>query len=183
MVKILPLTGVERFFDDDDIIVSKTDLQGHLTYINRVFVNISGYTEDQIIGKPHSVIRHPDMPRSVFKTLWDTVQGGHEVFAYVNNRAKNGDNYWVYAHITPSWNQQNEVVGYHSNRRVPDRKILDDHVIPLYKQLKTAEDAAQNRKDGLTAGVESLQNILVEAGIAYDEFIATIGQGQRRGFR
>lgn len=183
MVTNASLTGVERFFDDDDIIVSKTDLKGQLTYTNRVFLNISGYNEDEVIGKQHNVIRHPDMPRSVFKTLWDTVQSGHEVFAYVNNRAKNGDNYWVYAHVTPSWNNQNEIIGYHSNRRVPDRKILENHIIPLYKQLKIAEDAKANRKEGLIAGVETLQNILTEAGKAYDEYVLTIGQGQRRGFR
>lgn len=183
MVKTISLTGVERFFNDDDIIVSKTDLKGHLTYINRVFSQISGYAEDELIGKPHSIIRHPDMPRSIFKKLWETVQNGKEVFAYVNNISKNGDNYWVYAHVTPSWDKDGNIVGYHSNRRVPDRKILDQHIIPLYQQLKTAEDTPSNRKDGLTAGVDSLQTVLVEAGIAYDEFVATIGQGHRRGFR
>lgn len=183
MVKLVTPTGVERFFDDDDIIVSKTDLKGLLTYTNKIFLDISGYTENEIIGKPHSIIRHPDMPRSIFKTLWNTLQDGQEIFAYVNNCTKNGDHYWVYAHVTPSFDQSGQVIGYHSNRRVPDRKILNDHIIPLYQQLKTQEDQHTNRKDSLNAGITALQNILKDAGIAYDEFMATIGQGQRRGFR
>lgn len=183
MVKKISPTGIERFFDDDDIIVSKTDLKGHLTYTNKIFLDISGYTEKEVIGKPHSVIRHPDMPRTIFKTLWDTVLGGQEVFAYVNNCAKNGDHYWVYAHVTPSYDSKGNVVGFHSNRRVPDRRILDEHIIPLYGQLKTAEDNPSNRKDGLSAGTSMLQNVLHDAGVAYDEFMATIGQGLRRGYR
>ncbi|MBL1419497.1 MAG: PAS domain-containing protein [Alphaproteobacteria bacterium] len=183
MGKQVTLTGVEQFFDDDDIIVSKTNLKGHLTYTNKIFLDISGYHENEVIGKPHNVIRHPDMPRSVFKTLWDTVQKGDEVFAYVVNRCKNGDHYWVYAHVTPSRNNDGQIVGYHSNRRVPDRKILTDNIIPLYQQLKTEEDQHTSAKDGLKAGTQMLQNILTEANVAYDEFIATIGQGLRRGYR
>ena len=86
-------TGVERFFDDDDIIVSKTDLKGKITYANRVFSQVSGYTEPELIGQPHNLIRHPDMPRCVFKLLWDTVQDGREIFAYVVNLCKGGDHY------------------------------------------------------------------------------------------
>ena len=96
------LTGVERFFDKDEIIVSKTDLKGRMTYCNDVFLRIAGYTEQELLGQPHSIIRHPDMPRCVFKLLWDTIGAGKEIFAYVINRAKNGDHYWVLAHVTPS---------------------------------------------------------------------------------
>lgn len=183
MGKKVTLTGVEQTFDDNDIIVSKTDLKGRLTYTNKVFLDISGYTEKDVIGKPHNVIRHPDMPRTVFKTLWDTVQNGDEVFAYVVNRCKNGDHYWVYAHVTPSRNNDGQVISYHSNRRVPDRKILDEHIIPLYKQLKAEEDKHSNAKNGLIAGAKMLQNTLTEANLAYDEFMATIGQNHRRGYR
>ncbi|MCJ8324563.1 MAG: PAS domain-containing protein [Rhizobiales bacterium] len=180
MAKNLSLTGVERFFDDDDIIVSKTDLKGHLTYTNNIFLDISGYTEHETIGQPHSLIRHPEMPRSIFNLLWQTIAGGNEIFAYVNNRSKCGDNYWVYAHVTPSWNDNNEIIGYHSNRRVPDRKILDQHIIPLYDQLKAEEDKQANRKQGMMDGSSLLRNVLKDAGIAYDEFIATLGQDQRK---
>ncbi|HPV77190.1 MAG TPA: PAS domain-containing protein, partial [Gemmatimonadaceae bacterium] len=88
-------SGRERSFGEDEIIVSKTDLQGKITYANDVFIRVSGYEEDELLGAPHSIIRHPDMPRAVFKLLWDTLATGREVFAYVNNMARNGDNYWV----------------------------------------------------------------------------------------
>ena len=97
MGKNVTLTGVERFFDDDEIIVSKTDLKGIITYGNSVFYRLAGYTEKELIGVNHNVIRHPDMPRAVFKLLWDTLAEGREIFAYVVNRAKNGDHYWVFA--------------------------------------------------------------------------------------
>ena len=96
-------TGREISFGEDEIIVSKTDTRGVITYSNTVFQRVSGYTEEELQGKPHSIIRHPDMPRCVFRLLWDTVQSGHELFAYVLNLAKNGDGYWVFAHITPSF--------------------------------------------------------------------------------
>jgi len=86
-------SGKEVFFDKDDLIVSKTNLKGHLTYMNDIFLEIAGYKESEVIGKPHNVIRHPDMPRCVFKLLWDKIQSGNEVFAYVVNTTKNGDYY------------------------------------------------------------------------------------------
>lgn len=172
-------TGIERYFDANDIIVSKTNLKGHITYINKIFMDISDYTEMEIIGKPHSLIRHPDMPRTIFKTLWDYIQNGQEVFAYVINCAKNGDHYWVYAHVTPSLNVDGRVIGYHSNRRVPDRKVLENYLFPLYDELRAVEQKEVNKKNGLCAGSELLQNILNEANIAYDEFIVTIGQGKK----
>jgi len=87
----LSMTGVARTFPDTEIIVSKTDAKGRLTYVNDIFSDVSGYREDEVLGELHLLIRHPDMPRCVFKLLWDTIQNGEEVFAYVNNRAKNGD--------------------------------------------------------------------------------------------
>ena len=134
-MKDLPVTNKERFFDNDDIIVSKTDLKGRIIYANQTSLAIADYKQKEVLGQPHSLIRHPDMPRSVFKLLWDTLQNGQEIFAYVKNRAKNGDHYWVIAHVTPSKNAQGKVIGYHSNRRVPDRAVLDETIIPLYQEL------------------------------------------------
>ena len=170
----LSLTDVEQFFDDDEIIVSKTNLKGHITYANDVFLKIAGYTEQEVLGQPHSLIRHPDMPRCIFKLLWDTVQDGREIFAYVVNRCKNGDHYWVYAHVTPSRTGTGEVVGYHSNRRVPDRQILEGTIIPLYKDLKAAEDKESNRKEGLVSSSAMVANLLQENKVQYDEFVATL---------
>ncbi len=97
-------TGIERTFKEDEIIVSKTDLKGIITYANRTFLDVALYREDEVLGMPHSIIRHPDMPRCVFKLLWDTIEEGNEIIAYVKNMAKNGDFYWVFAHVTPTFN-------------------------------------------------------------------------------
>jgi PAS domain S-box-containing protein len=172
-MKNLPITNKERFFADDDIIVSKTDLKGRITYANQTFLTIADYKEQEVLGQPHSLIRHPDMPRSVFKLLWDTLQKQQEIFAYVINRAKNGDHYWVIAHVTPSRNAKGEVTGYHSNRRVPDRSILDETIIPLYRELLSIEQQS-DRKTGLKNSYDKLANILKDHGLAYDEFMANI---------
>ncbi|NQV58426.1 MAG: PAS domain-containing protein [Alphaproteobacteria bacterium] len=174
MSKDRNVTGVERFFEDHELIVSKTDLKGHITYANDVFLRIADYAEREVLGQPHSMIRHPDMPRSVFKLLWDTLQGGSEIFAYVINRAKNGDHYWVLAHVTPSKDAGGQVIGYHSNRRVPDRRIVTEHIIPLYKSLLAEERKHENRKDGMQAAHAMVGTLLADRGLAYDEFVATL---------
>lgn len=174
MSKILSVTGKECFFGEDEIIVSKTDTKGHITYANDVFLNVAGYSEREVIGQPHNMIRHPDMPRAVFKLLWDTVQAGSEIFAYVVNRAKNGDHYWVLAHVTPSFGRDGGIIGYHSNRRVPERRILDDHIIPLYKSLLAEEAKHGNAKEGMQASFDAVVNLLEERGVQYDEFVHTL---------
>lgn len=170
---IIP-TGVEQFFDKDEIIVSKTDLKGRLTYTNRVFMRLAGFEEGELLGEPHSMIRHPDMPRCVFKLLWDTLQDKKEIFAYVVNMCKNGDHYWVFAHVTPSLDGSGNINGYHSNRRVPDRKVLDGTIIPLYKRLLAEEQRHKNRKEGMNSSFQMLVNLLEEKGVGYDELIFSL---------
>ena len=169
----VPLTGVERFFDPDEVIVSKTDLKGRITYANRVFQQVAGYSESELMGAPHSIVRHPDMPRCVFKLLWVTLEAGQEIFAYVVNRARNGDHYWVFAHVTPSFDVDGRVIGYHSSRRVPERSALDK-VIPLYRQLLEIEDSHADRKQGMEAGFAAVLALLAEKGIGYDEFVFSL---------
>ncbi len=174
MAKEAQLTGVERFFEDDEIIVSKTDLKGRLTYVNDVFLRLASYTEKECLGEPHSKIRNPNMPRCIFKLLWDTIQDGREIFAYVVNRSANGDHYWVLAHVTPSKDANGNVVGYHSNRRTPNRQVLDSTIIPLYKKLLAEEQRHANAKDGMEASMAMVTGLLEEKGMAYDKFIAGI---------
>ena len=102
-------TGKERTFSDDEIIVSKTDPKGRLTYVNDVFCKVGLYSEDELVGQPHSIVRHPDMPRSIFALLWERIRAGREIFAYVKNMAKNGDYYWVLAHVTPSYDGNGQI--------------------------------------------------------------------------
>jgi PAS domain S-box-containing protein len=163
------LTGVERFFDDEDIIVSKTDLTGKITYANALFCRMSGYQEQELVGQPHSILRHPRMPRAVFKLLWERIAAGEEIFAFVLNRCKSGDEYWVYAHVTPTF-QAGAVVGYHSNRRTVNRAALD-RVRALYGRLLDEEQRHAQKLDGLAASQRLLDKILQDLGMSYDELV------------
>lgn len=163
-------TGRERTFGEDQIIVSKTDLQGRITYANDVFIAVSGYEEAELIGAPHSLIRHPDMPRAVFKLLWDTLAQGREIFAYVNNLARDGSNYWVLAHVTPSRDRAGRIMGYHSNRRVPERRCVDA-IAGIYTVLRDTERAHPDRQSGLAASYALLEETLASTGKTYEEWI------------
>ena len=168
--QVIAPTRTEVFFEKNDIIVSKTDLKGQLTYVNRTFLEISGYEEEELLGQPHSLIRHPDMPRCVFKLLWERLQSGTEIFAYVKNMTKTGDYYWVLAHATSSVKTTGESVGYHSNRRVPERKAVEV-IVPLYSALKAIEDKEPDRRAGLEKSWKQLHDILQQKSISYDEFV------------
>jgi len=173
MVKDVTLTGVERTFGDDEVIVSRTDTKGRMVYCNRVFMRLAGYQEKELLGKPHSLIRHPAMPRCVFKLLWDTISSGKEIFAYVVNRSANGDHYWVFAHVTPTYNAAGEIVGYHSTRRNPSREAIAK-IEPLYKLLLAEETKYANSKDGTQASFDMLVKLLEENGVSYDEFVFSL---------
>ena len=166
-------TGKEVFFGEDEIIVSKTDLKGLMTYANDVFLRVAGYTEAELLGANHNIIRHPAMPRCVFKLLWDVITDGREIFAYVLNMAKNGDHYWVYAHVTPTFDPTGRIIGYHSNRRVPNRHQIAA-VEPIYKLLLDEEAKHSNRRDGMAASGAFLGQYLEKAGVTYDEFIWSV---------
>lgn len=169
------LSGVERKLDASELIVSKTDCQGKITYGNRTFFALAGYDERECLGAPHNMIRHPHMPRGVFDLLWATLQNGKEMFAYVVNRAKNGDHYWVFAHVTPSYNEKSEIVGYHSNRRAPNTAVLREHIIPLYDDLLAVEKSADSPSDGMRTAREKVENMLAEAKIGFNEFMFSLG--------
>lgn len=174
------LTGRTITFDEDEIIVSKTDLRGVITYANDVFVRVSGYAESELLGAPHNILRHPDMPACVFRLLWDTLAQRQEIFAYVNNQAKNGDNYWVFAHITPSFDGRGRVVGYHSNRRAPYPDALAK-VQPLYAALLAEEKRHTSREDGIQATLRMVGDLLAKAGMTYGEFVFSLSQHTRLG--
>lgn len=161
-------TSHEVQLNDNDFIVSKTDLHGRITYGNRHFIKISGYQEDELIGAPHKILRHPDMPRVVFKCLWDAIKKKEEIFAYVKNLAKDGSFYWVFANVTCTYDDNGQVKDYHSVRRRPSRKAME--VIPsLYRELHTAE-----QRGGITASEKMLESILNEKGLTYHDFVLSL---------
>ncbi len=166
-------TGVERTFGRDEIIVSKTDLKGRITYANDVFLRVAQYSEAEVLGQPHNIIRHPAMPRCVFQLLWDTIQAGNEIFAYVINQAKSGDHYWVFAHITPSYDDHGAMIGYHSNRRLPSRAAISK-IKPLYDSLLHIEKPFRTPKEAIAASLPAVVDLLKSQQTTYEEFVFTL---------
>jgi PAS domain S-box-containing protein len=169
MKRAITPTSVERVMREDDFIVSKTDRKGIITYGNPTFIEFSGYSEDELIGSQHNIIRHPDMPRSAFKLVWDTIQSGKEVFAYVKNMSKDGGYYWVFAHITPDLGSDGSVIGYTSVRRCPSRKAIAA-IEPVYRDMLLVEKRARAR-DAIGAGTQVLLDLLGKSGIGYEELV------------
>lgn len=165
-MKIIPKES-EKFFDKDVLLVTKTDLKGVITYANKEFLKIVGADTPMILNKPHNIIRHPDMPRIIFKMLWDYLKNGKEIHAYVKNLCFDGSYYWVFANVTPSI-FEDKVIGYHSARRNPEKRVLDEVIRPLYKKLLVAE-----AQGGIEASEKILSEILKSEGVEYDEFILT----------
>jgi PAS domain S-box-containing protein len=177
--KIQP-TGREARFEEDEIIVSKTDLRGIIIYANDVFQRVSGFTEAELLGQPHNLIRHPDMPGCVFKLLWDTLRNGQEIFAYVVNLSKDGSHYWVLAHVTPSFSANGSPVGYHSNRRVPYADALPK-VTALYATLLDEERRHSDRTKAIEASTRILTSTLADAGVDYSQFVFSLSEHTRLG--
>ncbi|MGZ5068010.1 MAG: PAS domain-containing protein [Methylobacter sp.] len=162
-------TNKERVMRENDFIVSKTDLTGRILYGNEIFIEFSGYSEEELLGSQHNIIRHPDMPRSVFKLLWDYLAEDKEVFAYVKNMSKDGAFYWVFTHVVPMKNKNKEKVGYTSVRRMPNPKAIPI-VADVYRAMLEAEKKA-GAKDAMAASGAVLANILKEKGLTYEELI------------
>lgn len=125
-------TDLEIPFPQGRLIVSSTDLNGIITHANDAFVEMSGYSRDELIGAPHHILRHPDMPKVAFKGLWDDVAAGKKWHGYVKNLRKDGSYYWVYATAIPNI-RNGVIVGYTSVRRKPSRTRINE-LIPLYHQ-------------------------------------------------
>lgn len=159
---------MERKMDENDFIVSKTDLKGKISYCNRIFMEMAEYSEEELLGAPHSIIRHPEMPKAVFKLLWDRIGKKEEVFAYVVNRTKNNNEYWVFANVTASLDVRGNIIGYYSVRRKPNEKALAI-IKPLYAKMLEAE-----KRGGVDASAKILTDLLVEKGMGYDELIIAI---------
>ncbi|XUM24294.1 PAS domain-containing protein [Bradyrhizobium oligotrophicum S58] len=173
MAHIVQPTGIEHMLGEEDLIVSKTDCKGRITYANDVFVRMARYSYDELLGAPHSLIRHPEMPRCVFKLLWDTLEAKREIFAYVVNLAKDGSHYWVLAHVTPTLDDQGNIIGYHSNRRRPERAPIE-RLKSIYKALCDEEARHANAKDGLRASFDMMVAVIKQQGVEYDEFVLSL---------
>ncbi len=163
-------TGIERSLGDEDFIVTKTDTQGRILYANRLFIAISGYTESELIGRQHNIIRHPEMPRAIFRLLWDTITAGREFFGYIKNMAKDGSHYWVFATVTPDKDAAGTIIGYTSVRRKPRPEAVRA-AAQLYAEMLVAEQA-----EGAGEAIAAGQSVLARAtqGNGYEQFILTL---------
>ncbi len=159
---------MEIVMKSDDLIVSKTDLKGKITYGNEYFIEMSGYSEHELLNAPHNILRHKDMPKIIFKLLWERIQAKKFINAYVKNRTKNGDYYWVFANVTASFDKNNNIVGYFSVRRKPSKKGIET-IEALYKELLRIENSS-----GVEQSAKYLTTILDEKGVSYDEFIISL---------
>jgi len=165
-------TSVERIMREDDFIVSMTDLKGIITYCNRIFIEFSGYSESELLGTQHNIIRHPDMPRAVFKLLWDKIQNREECFAYVKNMAKDGSFYWVFTNVTPTFDPAGNITGYFSVRRKPKQSGVQT-ATAVYAAMLEAEKRA-GPANAIAAATKVLVDILNEKGLSYDELVLAI---------
>lgn len=169
-----PPTGVEHLLGEKEIIVSKTDPTGKLIYANKKFLEISDYQEEDVLGQQHNLIRHPDMPRAIFQYLWNQISSKNEIFAYVVNLCKQGDHYWVLAHVTPSLGDNGQLLGFHSNRRASNPQIVKDVIEPLYKKLAAIEQGHSSPKSGLQASMAAFDNFISEKGGDYGRWLFSL---------
>lgn len=165
-------TAVERVMREDDFIVSLTDTKGRIIYGNRIFIEFSGYSEKELLGSQHNIVRHPDMPRAVFKLLWDKISNKEECFAYVKNMSKDGGFYWVFTNVTPTFDAAGNITGYFSVRRKPKLSGIET-VTPLYAAMLQAEQAA-GPANAIEASTKILVDVLTQKGMSYEELVLAI---------
>lgn len=165
-------TQQEIRLTDDDIIVTKTDLTGRITYANRAFMRIANYSERELLTQQHNIVRHPDMPRGVFKLLWDTLKAERECFAYVKNMTSEGHYYWVFANVTPDRDANGKVVGYFSVRRKPTPSAIQT-VSAIYREMLDVERRA-GPATAPDASMRFLQDKLKSLDTTYDRFILSL---------
>ncbi len=157
----LPVTQRERTFPADERLISTTDMDSRITYCNDAFVEISGFSREELIGQPHNLVRHPDMPPAVFGHMWDTIRQGRPWMGIVKNRAKNGDFYWVSAYVTPVY-EGGRMVGYESVRSLPTQ-AQKQRAERLYARLREGKPAVPAVERWTYSLVRSWPLILVAA--------------------
>lgn len=158
---------VEVELKPDDLLVSKTDPKGRITYANRCFMRVAGYSERELIGQPHNIIRHSEMPRGVFRVLWNTLQGGEEFFGFVKNNCADGSFYWVFANVTLDLDKEGQVQGYYSVRRYAPKSAINI-CEEIYEQMRKKE-AQVSGNSGIDQSVAYLNDCVKKIGNTYKD--------------
>ena len=165
-------TNNETVLRDGEFIVSKTDLKSRILYGNKYFLSISGWSEEELLGQPHNILRHPDVPQVAFKILYEKLDNDEEFFGFVKNLKKDGGYYWVFASISCAYDTNGNKVGYYAVRRKPIdgfKKIIE----PIYQKLVEIE-----KSGGMDASYEAVQNLLKEKGLEFNQLMLGIQKGE-----
>jgi aerotaxis receptor len=161
------------FFEKSEMVVSKSDLSGRVTYANKTFMRMADYPEQELLGIQHNLIRHPDMPRGVFYGLWETLKSGREFFGFVKNIARNGDHYWVFANITADM-RDGKAVGYFSVRR-PGPPLALKTIEPVYREMLAVEQRA-GVASAPQASWQWLMQQMKDKNTDYEQFVLDLFQ-------
>ncbi|MND58696.1 Aerotaxis receptor [compost metagenome] len=158
----------EVAWDKTRVIMSKTDSLGVIEYANETFIEVSGYEEHELVGQPHNIVRHPDMPKVVFKILWENLKKGKNMHAVVKNLSKSGRYYWVITDFEVKY-ENKEIVNYYGRRRAVPQEVINSNIEPLYEKLLQIEQAS-----GVDASEKYFYGFLEEQGKDYDDYIEEI---------
>jgi PAS domain S-box-containing protein len=159
----------EVSWDKTQTIMSKTDLYGTIEYANEVFVDVCGYEDYELMAQPHNIVRHPDMPKVVFKVLWENIQKGNQFHGIVKNLAKSGRYYWVITNFEYSRDENGNIVNYIARRKAVPQDVITKHIEPLYKKLLQIEQVS-----GVGASEKYLIGFLEEQGLSYVDLITKL---------
>jgi len=169
-----PVTQIEHKMKPDDILVSRTDLKGRIVYANKAFCDIAGFSMEELQGKPHNIVRHPDMPASAFQDLWDTMQAKKPWTGIVKNRCKNGDYYWVIANASPEYDAQGNVSGYISVRTMPTQAQINE-VEGLYREVNAGKATLPSTLSASWYKKIKLKTIILSSSLLSIITVATLG--------
>ncbi|MBP4137619.1 MULTISPECIES: PAS domain-containing protein [Flavobacterium] len=156
----------EVSWDKTQVIMSKTNAFGIIEYANEVFIDVCGYEDYELMGQPHNIIRHPDMPKVIFKVLWENLKNGKNFHAIVKNLAKSGRYYWVITDFEISRDENDVIVNYFGRRQAVPQEVIALHIEPLYKKLLQIEAAS-----GVEFSEKYLIGFLEEKKRSYVEYI------------
>ncbi len=152
-------------FSKKKFIISKTDLKGIITFVNKNFCDISGYSEEELIGAPHNIVRHPDMPKAIFYLIWKTLLSGRAISGVIKNLSKSGKYYWVIADLEPKFDKNGNIVSLTAFRRAAPQNVIDE-IEELYEVMLNIE-----KKHGMKKSIDYLEGYLEERDMTYDAFI------------
>lgn len=162
----IPVIDKEVTWDKTQVIMSKTNAFGIIEYANEVFVDVSGYEDYELMGQPHNIIRHPDMPKVIFKVLWENLKAGKNFHAIVKNLARSGRYYWVITDFEIAKDENGVIMNYFGRRQAVPQEVISLHIEPLYKKLLQIEAAS-----GVEYSEKYLIGFLEEKKRTYVEYI------------